>query len=113
MSGECDKCGEHTLECGCKIKKMEWIYAKDRLPEDKDMVLILLNYKRPYVALARFYKNFISYFYGEYKNIFIIHPHPQFPKMWLLGDEYQKISKIPKSKVDRWCHFDVLEMYKK
>ncbi|MEN6512239.1 MAG: hypothetical protein ABFD00_10485 [Chloroherpetonaceae bacterium] len=20
MSGECDKCGEHTLECGCKRK---------------------------------------------------------------------------------------------
>lgn len=28
MSGECEKCGEHTLECECK-----WINVTDRLPE--------------------------------------------------------------------------------
>lgn len=91
---------------------MEWIYAKDKLPEDKDLVLILLNYKKPYVALARFCEIFISGFSGEYKNIFIIHPHPHFPKPWLFDNQYQKISLIPKNKVDRWCHFDIFEMFK-
>ena len=91
---------------------MEWVYAKDRLPEDKDLVLILLNYKRPYVALARFCENYASAFYGEYKNVFIIHPHPQIPKPWLFDNQYQKISRIPKNKVDRWCHFDIFEMFK-
>jgi hypothetical protein len=91
---------------------MEWIYAKDGLPKDKDLVLILLNYKKSYVALSRFYENFISGFSGEYKNVFIIHPHPQFPKPWLFTDQYRKIAITPKSKVDRWAHFDIFEMYK-
>lgn len=30
MSGECDDCGEHTLDCECK---KEWINVQDRLPE--------------------------------------------------------------------------------
>jgi hypothetical protein len=29
MSGECEDCGEHTLECSCG----KWIDVKDRFPE--------------------------------------------------------------------------------
>jgi hypothetical protein len=31
MSGECDKCGEHALECVCHWER-EWISVKDRVP---------------------------------------------------------------------------------
>lgn len=35
MSGECDKCGEHTLECKCNraMPSTGWISVEDRLPE--------------------------------------------------------------------------------
>ena len=29
MSGECDDCGEHTIDCYCKDR---WISVEDRLP---------------------------------------------------------------------------------
>lgn len=37
MSGECDGCGEHAMDCDCKFGK--WISVKDRLPADNEVVL--------------------------------------------------------------------------
>ena len=35
MSGECDQCGEHTLDCICNEKKCpickQWIYRADNI----------------------------------------------------------------------------------
>ncbi len=33
MSGECEDCGNHTLECDCLCDDHKWISVKDRLPE--------------------------------------------------------------------------------
>lgn len=34
MSGECDKCGEHALDCKCAIMAdIKWINPKERKPE--------------------------------------------------------------------------------
>ena len=38
MSGECDNCGEHTLDCRCDVN--EWVSVEDRLPEKDDEVLV-------------------------------------------------------------------------
>ncbi len=59
MSGECDKCGEHALECGCKkqktqakwrkyikrlyMKRDKWISVKDRKPQLYDFVFVLAD----------------------------------------------------------------------
>ena len=43
MSGECDNCSEHTLDCICRENKgtqMEWISIKERYPETSDIVLV-------------------------------------------------------------------------
>lgn len=55
MSGECDKCGEHTLECHCKqclncgqsrkecicnAQYTPWISIKERLPEKNTLCLV-------------------------------------------------------------------------
>lgn len=37
MCGECDRCGEHCLDCLCervRPKYSEWISVEDRLPEE-------------------------------------------------------------------------------
>ncbi len=36
MSGECEKCGEHALECGCS-------YDFDKAPDDSIEVYITMN----------------------------------------------------------------------
>lgn len=45
MSGECEKCGEHALECDCfydrHITDHIWISVKDRLPETDVMLLFI------------------------------------------------------------------------
>ena len=52
MSGACDKCNEHTLECTCKpysrCQKNGWISVKDRLPENGQLVLTLKTYLSEY-----------------------------------------------------------------
>ncbi len=40
MSGECERCGEHALDCDCANgNRTAWISVKDRLPETDQMVL--------------------------------------------------------------------------
>ncbi len=97
MSGECEKCGEHTLECGC----MRWINVKDKLPPDGEVILIKLKYSQPFICVARFLDN-LSTLEGDYNNIFIMIVHPRFPKLWLFDEQYRKISRIPKNKVEFW-----------
>jgi len=80
---------------------MEWISIKDRLPNEEQTVLIKLKYKEPYMCVARFYGDLIT-FRCDYKHIFITIPHPRFPKTWLFTDEYKKISYIVKNKVTHW-----------
>ncbi len=53
MRGECDKCGEHCLDCICnadyvcpdaiksyKMQWMQWISVEDRLPDILCMILV-------------------------------------------------------------------------
>lgn len=40
MSGECDKCGEHCLECSCNSEPTQWISVKERLPEHGQQILV-------------------------------------------------------------------------
>lgn len=44
MSGECDSCGEHALECQCNvcdmIKHTTWVSVKDMLPSSYFFVLV-------------------------------------------------------------------------
>jgi len=47
MSGECDDCGEHCLECGCGEPKgkpkiiLEWLRYPKNKPADDDNVLVI------------------------------------------------------------------------
>jgi hypothetical protein len=43
MSGECDKCGEHCLDCACSSKK-GWISVTQELPEVGNPVLLCQTY---------------------------------------------------------------------
>lgn len=79
----------------------EWISIKHRLPVNGEIVIVKFKYSEPFVCVARFLENFIS-FDSEYKHIFIMIVHPRFPKQWLFSDEYRKISRIPKNKVEFW-----------
>jgi len=51
MSGECEKCGEHALECVCGSP---WISVKDRLPPAYDYVLVYAGNSIPCpIGIAR------------------------------------------------------------
>ncbi len=51
MSGECDDCGEHTLECRCKMS--QWIRVEDGIPVDEETILFALyTGHEPYVAMG-------------------------------------------------------------
>lgn len=39
MSGECENCWEHCLDCECRILKMNWICVEERLPIEGIKVL--------------------------------------------------------------------------
>jgi hypothetical protein len=53
VSGECDNCGEHTLECRCRERKkgsvkwsiMKWISVEDRHAPPMRTVLLYINDK--------------------------------------------------------------------
>jgi len=32
MSGECDRCSEHAVDCRCDETKNEWVFCKERMP---------------------------------------------------------------------------------
>ena len=63
MSGECEKCGEHTLDCGCHnhcgycvCRKYEWINIKDGLPHDYFYVLVFGSDTPGFISIARQYE---------------------------------------------------------
>lgn len=80
---------------------MEWISPKDELPNDGEIVIIKYKYAQPFFGIARFLDNW-STFDGDYKNIFLIMASPRFPKLWYFTEEYKKISRVPKNKVECW-----------
>lgn len=80
---------------------MEWVSVKDRLPSSGELVIIKLKYSTPFMSIARFLDNFTS-LEGDYNDIFVIIVHPRFPKTWLFDEQYRKLSRIPKKKVDFW-----------
>ena len=82
---------------------MEWFSIKDRIPEDGQRVLIMLNYHCLFIFQAVFYKQ-IDCIEDNYTNTFFICAHPRFPKHWAMSEEWIKISRIHKSKVKAWCH---------
>lgn len=47
MSGECEKCGEHCLDCRC----CKWIKVEDKLPPNGVYVLICIYDHRPKVQM--------------------------------------------------------------
>lgn len=57
MSGECDNCGEHALECKCDSlyysKKNEWIRVKN-IPKD-DQTVFVINKKVPMLPVKAYY----------------------------------------------------------
>ena len=63
MSGECEKCGEHCLECRCKDYDqnpkivMKWVSVQDKLPEEMLDVLILT--KEGYINLAHYANEYL------------------------------------------------------
>ena len=93
MSGECDKCSEHALECKCgigcdptgsKIKKYslkpvkaipvsQWISINEKLPKPYDFVLVFADTKgsnepKP-ISLARLLPGKMNWeFLSEYKD---------------------------------------------
>lgn len=126
MSGECESCGEHALECKCGIgceasgtgikvcpsepivisiepgaQIMKWINIKDRLPNPDKIVIIKFKSPNVYICIARFLETYHTSF-KDFKNVFITMVHPRFPKSWLFDEKYEKISIVPKKKVDFW-----------
>ena len=66
MSGECDKCGNHCLECQCicnqDVTAHTWVSVKDRLPPLDEEVIVAMFDHRPkvqmyFVFTARRFKN--------------------------------------------------------
>lgn len=81
---------------------MTWINIKERVPDDSDpCVLIRLKRQYEYIFFAKFFDEFIT-LGKEYKNVFVVIPHPLFPKHWGFSDEYRKIAYITKDKVKYW-----------
>lgn len=80
---------------------MKWYSPKERLPEPEDVVLIKLNYAEPFICVARYLDHLITWD-GDFKDVFIMIIHPRFPKTWMFDERYKKISRIPKSKVEKW-----------
>jgi hypothetical protein len=79
----------------------EWISVKDRLPENDDPVLIILNTKDQQRLVARFVKH-LSGFMGEFKNTWFVFAPPRFPKLWMFSEEYTKAFRLKKEKVSHW-----------
>ena len=46
MSGECDKCGEHNLECGCDRKAFQHL-EDDKFKEDGKRIFLEMRKKYP------------------------------------------------------------------
>src|SRR5436309_2030036 len=87
---------------GEEAKEMnEWISVKDRLPENDDPVLIILNTKDQLPLVARFVKQ-LSGFSGEFKNAWFVFAPPRFPKPWMFSEEYTKAFRLKKEKVSHW-----------
>lgn len=84
----------------------EWVSVKDRLPENDDPVLIILNTKDQQLLVARFVKQFIG-FSGEFKNTWFVFAPPRFPKPWMFSEEYTKAFKLKKEKVSHWMPIPV------
>jgi hypothetical protein len=82
---------------------MIWYNTGESLPEDDSLVIIKLKYKNPFFTVAKFLSRGVG-LKKDYKNIFIISFHPYFPKPWLFTEQYFKISRIPKSKVEKWAY---------
>lgn len=80
----------------------EWISIKDRLPENDDPVLIILNTKDQLPLVARFVKQYSSIFTGEFKNTWFLLAPPRFPKIWMFSEEYIKAFRLKKEKVSHW-----------
>lgn len=66
MSGECPKCGNHTLECDCT---MEWISVEEKLPNNNDDVLVY-NPKDG-IAIGDFEFSNVSGYYEKDGSYFI------------------------------------------
>lgn len=91
-----------------------WIDAKQQLPDEDRLILIKLKYQKPNIFVAKFLRD-LSSFDGNHHNIFMMISHPHFPKEWLFDERYKKISRIHKSKVDKWIYIDTnysLDQYK-
>lgn len=54
MSGECDSCGNHTLECLCRQSCNKWIDAKIMLPLHPGRYLIFVKGNAPEVYIDGF-----------------------------------------------------------
>ena len=91
MSGECDKCGEHCLECNCMKSSNGWISVKDKLPDEGVQVLTINNptqqhpeYKLDYIV--KFYKAYPELYIwarrlcNEYEEVTHWMPLPEPPK---------------------------------
>ncbi len=98
----------YNLLCLCiqlatkETKEMnEWISVKDRLPENDDPVLIILNTKNQLPLVARFVKQF-SGFSGKFRNTWFVFAPPRFPKPWMFSEEYTKAFRLKKEKVSHW-----------
>lgn len=46
MSGECDKCGEHTLECKCITQYINKMYAESYILFSEDQLLMALKMRQ-------------------------------------------------------------------
>lgn len=61
MSGECDKCGEHALECKCELNSWKLARAKE-INNNKFYQILKFIFHPCFVALASFYVfNFMEY----------------------------------------------------
>jgi hypothetical protein len=95
-----------------EAKEMEWISVKDRLPENDDPVLIVLNTKDQLPLVARFVRQ-VSGFMGEFKNTWFVFVPPRFPKPWMFSEEYIKAFRLKKEKVSHWMPIPVAPSRKK
>lgn len=80
---------------------MQWISVKEHLPEDGQLVIAKHVYVHPYVFVARFLYDY-SALDGEYRDTFFVIAHPKTPKAWLFSEDYKKLHRVPKKKVDYW-----------